>query len=238
MNPKSTRPPESTAFDALDPVIVEAGTATANEPATLVWLHGLGADGYDFVPFAKETGLAEQGVRFVFPQAPVRPVTINGGLAMRAWYDILSPAFGSNEDAAGIRASGDAVSRLLDAERGRGIAPQRLVLAGFSQGGAICLHAGLRLRWRLAGLIALSCYLPLADDADRDLQPGNVGLPLFRGHGTRDPIIPVELGRASNRRLAELGMQLDEREYPIEHGVSLPEIRDIRNWLVALLDLK
>jgi phospholipase/carboxylesterase len=182
-------------------------------------------------------GLLDLGVRFVFPQAPVQPVTINGGLTMRSWYDLLGEDFWVREDNAGIRASSQAIVSLLEAELERSIPADRLVLAGFSQGGAITLQAGLRLPWRLGGLIALSTYLPLATSLDAEFDPVNVGLPLFSGHGSADPLIPIRLATELRERLQAKGLVLESHDYPIEHGVAMEEIMDIRDWLVAVLGL-
>lgn len=237
MNQAPNTPPATPSTIDLDPVILEPSANPATHRATVVWLHGLGADGHDFVPFAREMGLLEQGVRFVFPQAPVRPVTINGGLPMRAWYDVRSPEFGTQEDAAGIQASSQAITALLNDEVARGVPPRRLVLAGFSQGGAIALHTGLRLEWRLAGIIALSAYLPLVAAAKQAFNPDNAGLPVFRGHGTHDPVIPIALGHQSNIELTALGLALQTHDYPMEHSVSLDEMVHIRDWLNTILQL-
>ncbi|MCU0936374.1 MAG: alpha/beta hydrolase, partial [Gammaproteobacteria bacterium] len=176
-------------------------------PATglVVWLHGLGADGYDFVPFARELGLAERGLRVVLPHAPPRPVTINRGYVMRAWYDVRDPDFGRDPDDAGIRQSVERVSALVDAETARGIAADRVVVAGFSQGGVIALDAGLRYPQRLAGLIGLSTYLARAERLEQEASPTNRGVPVLLGHGDQDPIIPAPLGEAAARTLAAAG---------------------------------
>lgn len=219
----------------LDPVILSPDGDTV---ATVVWLHGLGADGHDFVPFVQEMGLLRMGVRFVFPQAPVRPVTLNGGLPMRAWYDLVNPEFGTREDAAGISASSLAIVALLKEEMNRGIPAERIVLAGFSQGGAIALHIGLRLPYPLAGLIGLSTYLPLVDTLDAEFAPGNEGLPVFSGHGSYDPLIPIALGEIARERLESKGIALESHNYAVEHGVTMEEMVDIRDWLIRTLNLR
>ena len=205
--------------------------------ASVIWLHGLGADGHDFEPLVPELGLGE-AVRFVFPHAPYRPVTINAGYVMRAWYDIASPAIDAAQDAAqdaaGIEASAEQVNALIAREVERGVPPARIVLAGFSQGGAIALHAGLRQPDPLAGLLALSTYLPLSERL-----PAEAGadhrVPLFMAHGTDDPIVPIDLGRASRDRLEAEGYSVHWHEYPMGHGVCAEEVSDIREWLKTRL---
>lgn len=218
----------------LQPITLEpSGDATA----CVIWLHGLGADGNDFVPFAQQLRLSDRGVRFVFPQAPVSPVTINGGMATRSWYDILSLEFGQHEDDAGIRASGEAIAALIQQQIDSGIAAPRIILAGFSQGGAVTLHTGLRHSPRLGGLIALSTYLPLADSLATEFEAGNSGLPVFYGHGRHDPLIPIALAEQSRDRLSAAGVEVEWHSYPVEHGVDLDELADIQRWLVKVLAL-
>lgn len=196
----------------------------------VIWLHGLGADGYDFEPIVPELKLAAS-VRFVFPHAPVRPVTINGGMPMRAWYDIIAFGAAAPQDEAGVRASGAYVSRLVAREAARGIPPERVVLAGFSQGGAIALFAGLREPRALAGILALSTYLPVADTLAAERSEANAAVPIFMAHGTADGVVPLTLGEASRRRLESLGYAVDWREYPMTHAVCAQEIADIGAWL-------
>ena len=205
--------------------------------ACVIWLHGLGADGNDFVPFAQQLRLLERGVRFVFPQAPVSPVTINGGIPTRSWYDILTLSFGSDEDAAGIHASSSAIAGLIQQQMASGISAQRIILAGFSQGGAVTLHAGLRHTPRLGGLIALSTYLPLADSVSAEFEPDNTGLPVFYGHGRNDPLIPIHLAGQSRDRLSETGVDMEWHSYPVEHGLDMEELTDIQRWLARVLAL-
>lgn len=199
----------------------------------VIWLHGLGADGNDFVPIVEELRLPF-GARFVFPHAPIRPVTINGGMRMRAWYDLLG--FGDRilEDADGIRASAAAVGRLIAREIERGLGAERIVLAGFSQGGAIALHAGLRERQRLAGVLALSSYLPLAPTLATERAAANADLPLFVAHGSDDPIVPLAFAERSKRALEELGYRVGWHVYPMGHAVCAAEIRDLNDWLSEL----
>ena len=208
---------------------IEITTGGAPELAVL-WLHGLGADGHDFEPIVPELGL-EFPVRFVFPHAPVRPVTINGGLPMRAWYDILGFERGAQEDAAGIRASAAAVTALIDREVERGMAPQRIVLAGFSQGGAIALQTGLRHRERLAGIMALSTYLPLAATLAAEASDANRAVPIFMAHGRLDGVIPIERAIRSRDALRAAGYDVEWHEYRMDHAVCAEEIGDIAAWL-------
>ena len=208
--------------------------------ATIIVLHGLGADGTDFQPLADEMDLAAVGpVRWVLPRAPVRPVTLNNGYRMRAWYDILGSelehAGAKREDEAGLRESFGLVQRLIDRELAQGVPAQRIVLAGFSQGCAVALGAGLRYPQRLAGLAGLSGYLPLADATARERHTANVGVPIFLGHGTRDAVVPHARGVASRDALTTLGYRVEWHEYPMEHSVSLEEIADFNRWLQAVL---
>jgi phospholipase/carboxylesterase len=207
---------------------------TGGTPELVVlWLHGLGADGHDFEPIVPELGLPFP-VRFVFPHAPVRPVTINGGMAMRAWYDILGFDRGAKEDAAGIRASAAAVTELIDREIERGMPSGRVVLAGFSQGGAIALQTALREPRPLAGVLALSTYLPLAATLASERSAENAGIPIFMAHGTADPVLPLSLAESSRRALEALGYAVEWHVYPMPHSVSLEEIGAIGSWLAAL----
>lgn len=198
----------------------------------VVWLHGLGADGYDFVPVVRELEAAgAPAARYVFPHAPQIPVTINGGYVMRAWYDILGSELVRQEDGTRIRASAEAVERLIEREVERGVPRNRIVLAGFSQGGAITLQAGLRAKQPLAGLMALSTYLPVADTVAAETTQASRGIPIFMAHGTSDPVIPIERSTASRDRLKELGYAVEWHEYPMPHSVNADEIRDITTFL-------
>ncbi|HEY3516733.1 MAG TPA: alpha/beta fold hydrolase [Gammaproteobacteria bacterium] len=199
----------------------------------VLWLHGLGADGHDFEPIVPELRLGLP-VRFVFPHAPVRPVTINGGMQMRAWYDILGFGRHVKEDAAGIRASAAAVTELVDREIERGMSSDRIVLAGFSQGGAIALHTALREPRRLAGVLALSTYLPLSATLASERSAANAGIPLFMAHGTDDPVLPLSLAELSRRALEALGYAVDWHAYPMAHSVCMEEVNAIGAWLAAL----
>ena len=206
---------------------------TAPEPtASVVWLHGLGADGYDFDPIVPQLRLpGGPEVRYVFPHAPVQPVTINGGVAMRAWYDIVDLRPGAPQDVTGIRRSAEAVRGLVEREIGRGIPASRIVLAGFSQGGAIALHTGLRFGERLAGIIGLSTYLPLKDTLKGEASDANRETPIFMAHGTLDPVVPALAGQASQEFLAGCGYEVSFTTYAMPHAVCPQEIEDIRRWL-------
>ncbi len=212
------------------------GQTGPDPTACIVVLHGLGADGSDFVPVAEALDLSAIGpVRFVFPHAPVQPVTINGGYRMRAWYDVLGTEIQRREDDAGLRDSLAAVSALLDREVARGMPASRIVLMGFSQGCAMTLLAGLRYPQRLAGLVGLSGYLPLAATTAAERSPANAGTPLFLAHGTQDPVVVFERGVRSRDELRALGQPVEWHEYPIEHSVSPEEIADLNEFLLRVL---
>ena len=206
---------------------------------SVIWLHGLGADGHDFEPIVPELRLPDTiGLRFVFPHAPVRPVTINAGMSMRAWYDILSLDADGRADEDGVRESSAMLEALVDREVERGIDADRIVLAGFSQGGAIALHAALRSTRKLAGLMALSTYLPLRkcfeDEVVNVANAGDTELRIFMAHGTFDPVLPMQWGQASAELLREHGFDVEWHEYPMAHQVCMEEITDVRNWLVSV----
>ena len=217
----------------LDCIEIESPNAAT---ASVIWLHGLGADGNDFVPIVDELGLgADHGIRFVFPNAPVRPVTVNNGMAMRAWYDIKGVAIADKQDAEGITASAAEIEALIAREHERGVPSERIVLAGFSQGGAIALHTGVRHGEKLAGIMALSTYLPLHDRLAAEAAPANRDVSIFMAHGSQDPVVPISLGRFSRDTLAEAGYDVAWHEYPMPHQVCLPEIQAIGAWLTARL---
>lgn len=206
--------------------------------ASVIWLHGLGADGHDFLPVVEELELPERpGVRFVFPHAPLKAVTINGGLIMRAWYDIVSLEIDQEVDEPGVRDSIGAIEGLIAAEKARGIPARSIVVAGFSQGGAIALETGLRHAERLAGILALSTYLPLRDALEKEASPANRDVPIFMAHGTLDPIVPYYVGRRSRETLEALGYPLEWHEYPMPHCVVEEEIVAIGAWLRRALGL-
>jgi len=203
---------------ALESVVQETGPQPDH---AIIWLHGLGADGHDFVPIVPHlTAARSRPVRFVFPHAPVRPVTVNGGMAMRAWYDILGVSIDRDQDEAGILASVDAVNRLIQRQIEDGFSVDRIVLAGFSQGGAIALRAGLTQRSPLAGVIALSCYLLQADRLETWSSQTSREVPIFMGHGRQDPVVPMALGQAAAGRLTAAGYRVDWHDYPMPHSVS------------------
>lgn len=197
---------------------------------SIIWLHGLGADGQDFVPVADELQLSA-AVRYIFPHAPQRPVTINGGFVMRAWYDIAGQNIDARQDAEGIRSSQTAIEALIAQEVARGIAPQDIFLAGFSQGGAIALHTALRQSVPLGGVLALSTYLPLADRAPKEMQPAALNTPIFMAHGRSDTVIPLALASASRDSLQKLGCDVKWHEYAMPHSVCPDELHDIQVWL-------
>jgi phospholipase/carboxylesterase len=213
---------------------LEVETAPAPR-AAVVWLHGLGADGYDFVDIVPALGLAHTPTRFVFPHAPMRPVTINRGMVMRAWYDVRDDVGVRREDEAGVRASQAAIEALIARERSRGVPAARIVLAGFSQGGAMALHTGLRHAERLAGILALSCFLPLADHVAAEAAAANRDTPIFMAHGVHDPLIPPARARQAHAALTALGYRVEWRDYPMPHAVCDDEVRDVARWLGAVL---
>ncbi|HEY5930555.1 MAG TPA: alpha/beta hydrolase [Burkholderiales bacterium] len=206
-----------------------------NPSHSVIWMHGLGADGSDFVPIVRELKLPPLGIRFIFPHAPMRPVTINGGFVMRAWYDIVVQDLVRQEDERGIRDSQELVGQLIEKEIGRGIPANRIVLAGFSQGGVITLQAGLRYSKRLAGLLALSCYLPLAATLEKERSTANQDVPLFIGHGINDDIVPLKRGTDARDALAKLGYKPEFHQYPMPHSVHPDEIADIGAWFQRTL---
>jgi phospholipase/carboxylesterase len=199
---------------------------------SIIWLHGLGANGSDFVPIVDEIKLPH-AVRYIFPHAPKRPVTVNGGFIMPAWYDIRTDDINEGQDAEGIRESQRAVDALLAQEVAAGIAPSHIFLAGFSQGGAIALHCGLRSAQRLGGILALSTYLPLAETVAAEAHPSAADVPIFIAHGRNDPIVPYALGKASLERLTALGYSVEWHEYAMPHTVCMEEVEAIEDWLRA-----
>ncbi len=220
----------------LEAVEIETGK---NPTASVIWMHGLGADGNDFVPIVNELELdGTPAIRFVFPHAPMRPVTINNGYVMRAWYDV---SFGDLEgqsrraDEKGVRESQAHITALIEREAKRGVAAEDIVLAGFSQGGAIALQTGLRHPRKLAGVIALSTYLPLAESLLQESAPANKATPIFMAHGTYDPVVPLMMGAGSMTLLSGLGYAVEWRQYPMPHSVCPEEIEDIGHWLRKIL---
>jgi len=221
----------------LETIEIETGK---NPSASVIWMHGLGADGNDFVPIVNEIELdGAPAIRFVFPHAPMRPVTINNGYVMRAWYDV---SFGDLEgqsrlaDERGVRESQAHITALIEREARRGVAAQDIVLAGFSQGGAIALQTGLRHPQKLAGVMALSAYLPLAESLLQEAAPANKTTPIFMAHGTYDPVVPLMMGAGSMTLLTGLGYAVEWRQYPMPHSVCPEEIQDIGAWLRRVLN--
>jgi len=213
----------------LEAIQLETGSVPRG---AVIWMHGLGADGHDFEAIVPELDLdGVPPLRFVFPHAPLRPVTINGGAVMRAWYDILGVGGVRREDEQGVRASQQDIEALIEREKKRGLAAGQIVLAGFSQGGAMALQTGLRHPERLAGLLILSAALPLADTLAAEACPANRDVPIFMAHGTHDPMIPISRARDSYARLLALGYRVEWHEYPMPHSVSAEEIAELSSWL-------
>ena len=214
------------------PETVEVTTGDAPQ-GSIIWLHGLGADGHDFEPIVPQLRLpVDLSLRFVFPHAPVQPVTINGGVAMRSWYDIVSFDSEGRADRAGVLASSALLEGLIDREIERGVAASKIVVAGFSQGGAVAIHTALQTGHDIAGLMALSTYMALPDDAANAVSRKD--LPIFMAHGSFDPVLRMEWGRASADRLMEAGYAVEWHEYPMAHAVCPQEIADISHWLCSI----
>ena len=204
----------------------------ANPSISVIWLHGLGADGFDFAPIVPELVRKNwPAIRFVFPHAPVRAVTINNGFRMRAWYDIKSFDFNQRADETGVRESMMQVEALISRENERGIPASRIFLIGFSQGGAIALATGLRREAGLAGIVALSTYLPMAESIGVEMTAAGKNTPIFFAHGSGDPVIPVAIGKASHDALVQSGVKSRWQVYPMQHAVCGEEISDLANWL-------
>lgn len=204
--------------------------------ASVIWLHGLGADGHDFAGITAQLQLpAQLGIRFIFPRAPVRPVTLNQGLAMRAWYDIYTLNNLHSEDRAGIQASEQAIARLIQQQQATGIASTRIILAGYSQGGALALHTGLRYPARLGGILGLSTYLPLIEHIAAEVRPENKQTPIFLAHGQYDDVLPFALGEKTRDYLQAAGYPVEFYAYPMAHQMCLKEIADISRWLQKIL---
>jgi phospholipase/carboxylesterase len=215
-----------------DAVIIEA---KSEHKASVIWLHGLGADGHDFESIVPELNLSDDlGIKFIFPNAPIRPVTINGGMPMRAWYDVKSPNLREIEDIESIEESHELIKQYIDEEIAAGINTNKIILAGFSQGGAIILHTGLRCPEPLAGLLALSTYLPVPNQLEAEAS-NHKDIPIMMAHGIADPVISVDQGRTSCQTLKEHGYTLEWHEYPMQHSVCLEEIDAIAAWIKKLL---
>ena len=208
---------------------------TGENPQLLViWLHGLGADGHDFEPVVPLFKNPDKDIQFIFPHAPIQPVTINGGMEMRSWYDIKMMDIGKMPDENGIRESEASVMELIEAQIKAGFKAEQIILAGFSQGGAITLHTATRTQHRFAGMVALSCYLPMPDQLTDEQSGANLNTPLFMGHGTYDPVVPYDLGQNSYQTLKQAGYQASWHEYPLQHGVSMDELEDIKRFILSL----
>jgi phospholipase/carboxylesterase len=214
------------------PVELETGSDPRH---CVIWMHGLGADGHDFVPVVEQLELPDTPIRFIFPHAPMQPVTINGGYVMRAWYDIGYQDLSLREDEKGVRDSQHGIEALIERESGRGIAPGRLLLAGFSQGGAIALQTALRYPQRLAGVLALSTYLPLPEKLEAERSAANLEVPILMAHGIEDPIVPLKLAQASCSRLLTLGYPVEWHEYEMPHAVCHEELEHIGAFLRRVL---
>jgi len=221
-----------------NPIIVQTGADDSGKTdAVVIWLHGLGADGRDFVPIVPELSLPTSlNVRFVFPHAPIRPITINQGYRMRGWYDITRLDIANRDDEEGIIESADTLKGLCDEQVALGIAADRIVVAGFSQGGAIALYAGLRYPQRLGGIMALSTYLPLSRRLEQEASPENRDTPVFMAHGLNDDIVALEFGVRTRQRLLQHGYPLEWHDYDMGHSVCMEEIGDISNWLSSILE--
>lgn len=212
-------------------IVLDRGKAPKH---SIIWLHGLGADGEDFVDVAEMMHLPVD-MRYIFPHAPKNPVTINGGFVMRSWYDIADTDIAAKQDAAGIHASQKEIEKFIAQEVARGVSAENIYLAGFSQGGAVALHTGLRHPGRLGGILALSTYLPLADTLSQEASLSSLKTPIFFAHGLHDPVVPYSLGKMSADKLQQHGFQVDWHEYAMPHSVNAEEIGDIGRWLTKRL---
>ena len=213
------------------PEYIEVSTAASDPVASIIWLHGLGADGHDFEPIVPGFGFSEQqSLRFVFPHAPQRPITINGGMVMRAWYDIKGFDLSQRVDMEGIRQSANLVEALIAQEINRGVPSDKIILAGFSQGGAVALYTGLRYTKPLAGIIALSTYMPLTGSNESELK-ADKSLPIFMAHGDFDPVVSITLGKQGYQALLAHGFEVEWHNYPMLHSVSAEEVNHIGAWI-------
>jgi phospholipase/carboxylesterase len=214
---------------SLEKIIKQTGE---NPKLVIIWMHGLGADGNDFAPVVPQFEISDLPIKFVFPHAPKIPVTINGGMVMRAWYDIKMMDIGKHADVEGVLASEKLIHELIDEQIALGFKHEQIILAGFSQGGAMSLHTSTRYKTKLAGIIALSCYLPMADHLPSEDKAHNKSTPIFMGHGTQDPVVPYFLGKSGFEKLKQQSYSIQWHEYPLQHGVSMDEILDIKQWIV------
>ena len=221
--------------ETLEAVIIEPASTPQ---AVVIWLHGLGADGYDFEPIVLELGIPDDAaIKFIFPHAPKIPVTVNGGYVMRAWYDIAATDLGEQQDVEGIKRSQQQLNSLIEAEIAQGIPADKIVLAGFSQGGAIILQAGLRYSQRLAGIMVLSSYVPLEETLATEKNSANQGVPIFYAHGEEDDIIPISFAKQSRDLLLEQGYKVEWSSYAMPHSVVPDEIDAIGVWLRKILEI-
>lgn len=205
---------------------------SAEHKASVIWLHGLGADGHDFEPIVPELKLPESlGVKFIFPHAPVMPVTINGGYEMRAWYDIRDTDLANREDKDGVRQSAALIEKFIEAEIAAGIPSENIILAGFSQGGAIALHLATRTQHKLAGIVALSTYLTMPEELAAEKSDTNIDTPIFMAHGSQDPVVPMQRGQFSAKTLQDNGFKVSWQDYPMAHAVCLEEIQALGAYL-------
>jgi len=205
-----------------------------NPEVLIIWLHGLGADGHDFEPVVPQFKNPDKDIQFIFPHAPVQAVTINGGMRMRSWYDIKMMDIGKMPDEAGIKESQNKVLELIEDQIKAGFKAEQIVLAGFSQGGAIALYTSTRTQHQLAGVIALSCYLPVPEKLTQEQSTANQNTPYFMGHGSFDPVVPFQLGKSSFDTLTAAGYSANWHEYPLQHGVSMDELEDIKRFVLSL----
>lgn len=215
---------------SLEKIVSQTGD---NPKVAIIWMHGLGADGNDFAPVVPQFNIPELPIKFVFPHAPKIPVTINSGMVMRAWYDILSMDIDSRADVDGVLASEKLIQKLIEEQVADGFKYEQIILAGFSQGGAMSLHVSTQLNKKIAGIIALSSYLPASQLLIENENTTNINTPIFMGHGTQDPVVPYSLGESSRDKLIQAGYKIDWHSYPIQHGVSMDELMDIKQWLMT-----
>jgi phospholipase/carboxylesterase len=213
----------------LEKIISQTGNSAK---IVIIWMHGLGADGHDFEPVVPQFAIPDLPIKFVFPHAPKIPVTINGGMVMRAWYDILMMDIGKHADKDGVLASEKLIHSLIDEQVALGFKHEQIVLAGFSQGGAMSLHVSTGLKEKIAGIIALSSYLPIPELLLEEKNTVNLNTPIFMGHGTQDPVVPYTLGESSRDALKNAGYKINWHSYPLQHGVSMEELSDIKEWLI------
>jgi len=213
------------------PIVIET---QENPKHAVIWLHGLGANGHDFEPIVPDLGLDKLAIRFIFPHAPNRPVTVNGGYVMPAWYDIKGADIADKEDLEGMHQSQSYLNDLVGLTIADGIPSENIVIAGFSQGGAVATYSLIRMEHKLAGCLALSTYVPFMSESKNQMTAYNNGTPIFWGHGSQDDIVPEQLGKSSANHLNDLGYSVDWHSYPMAHSVNADEIRDISLWFKTI----